>query len=400
MGRIGNLGVDFDINRPIRLLDDRLSSMERTFARVIKNGSIVAKHSDLQNLDYASSGHTGFASQAALTAHTTNTSNPHSTTLQQAVAANATATSIPTLLGGINFGTGVTDPTSTGWGNVGYFKSDVPDGTWNIQFLFRPSVVMGDGSNKGIFAVCDYLDRIAIQVVADASGGYGSYGSAVIFPAPVQLNNNVFFASAPTFASGLGTNLILGTGNGTSTGTVRSYGAAGVNYAFTWDDGSNPYLQLYGAGIAGNYKKCLHVWGGDYNTGHLMMGNTVGNKDGHLWVDNTDGTLCLRAAGVPSSTTDYGFAVGPADLRIKDAWNVTLGTTTGTKIGGATTQKLGFWNATPVVQPSTTGTTAGYSDSGATVVHSAGTFTGNSGATAYTIGDIVFNLKQCGILKS
>jgi hypothetical protein len=32
--------------------------------------------------------------------------------------------------------------------------------------------------------------------------------------------------------------------------------------------------------------------------------------------------------------------------------NIALGTTTGTKIGTATTQKLGFYNATPVVQPS------------------------------------------------
>lgn len=34
-----------------------------------------------------------------------------------------------------------------------------------------------------------------------------------------------------------------------------------------------------------------------------------------------------------------------------DATNLAVGTTTGTKIGTATTQKLGFWNVTPVVQP-------------------------------------------------
>ena len=34
-----------------------------------------------------------------------------------------------------------------------------------------------------------------------------------------------------------------------------------------------------------------------------------------------------------------------------DANDIALGTTTGTKIGTATTQKLGFYNATPVVQP-------------------------------------------------
>lgn len=36
---------------------------------------------------------------------------------------------------------------------------------------------------------------------------------------------------------------------------------------------------------------------------------------------------------------------------VADPSNLTLGTTTGTKIGTATTQKLGFWNSAPVVQP-------------------------------------------------
>lgn len=38
-------------------------------------------------------------------------------------------------------------------------------------------------------------------------------------------------------------------------------------------------------------------------------------------------------------------------LTILDGSNVALGTTTGTKIGTAVSQKLGFYNATPVVQP-------------------------------------------------
>jgi len=34
-----------------------------------------------------------------------------------------------------------------------------------------------------------------------------------------------------------------------------------------------------------------------------------------------------------------------------DGVNLVLGTTTGTKVGTATAQKLGFYNATPVIQP-------------------------------------------------
>lgn len=43
--------------------------------------------------------------------------------------------------------------------------------------------------------------------------------------------------------------------------------------------------------------------------------------------------------------------VNASGLTIADAHDVVLNTTTGTKIGTATTQKLGFWNVTPIVQP-------------------------------------------------
>lgn len=69
-------------------------------------------------------------------------------------------------------------------------------------------------------------------------------------------------------------------------------------------------------------------------------------------------------------------------------------------------EKLGTFGVAPVVQPKTTGTSAGF------VVAKAGnaaaeikedfeksTFTGNKGATAYTISDVVLALKQLGLLK-
>ena len=42
-----------------------------------------------------------------------------------------------------------------------------------------------------------------------------------------------------------------------------------------------------------------------------------------------------------------------------DAKNIVLNTTTGTKLGTGTTQKLGFWNSTPVIQQTLTGVKAG-----------------------------------------
>lgn len=93
-------------------------------------------------------------------------------------------------------------------------------------------------------------------------------------------------------------------------------------------------------------------------------------------------------------------ASGAGSLVFRDAGNIELGTTTGTKIGTATTQKLGLWNATPVVQPSSTGQTAGFTAGAGSAVDSAATFTGGTGSTAYTIGDVVKHLKAIGALAA
>ncbi len=60
--------------------------------------------------------------------------------------------------------------------------------------------------------------------------------------------------------------------------------------------------------------------------------------------------------GIVSITTqtfagDKTFSTG---ISFSDAANIAIGTTTGTKIGTATTQKIGFYNATPITQPANT----------------------------------------------
>lgn len=48
---------------------------------------------------------------------------------------------------------------------------------------------------------------------------------------------------------------------------------------------------------------------------------------------------------------NYTITHSSATLTIGEAMNLAFGTTTGTKIGTATTQKIGFFNATPIVKP-------------------------------------------------
>ena len=52
-----------------------------------------------------------------------------------------------------------------------------------------------------------------------------------------------------------------------------------------------------------------------------------------------------------SGNVGIGTSSPSSLLHLADAGHITVGTTTGTKIGTATTQKIGFYDATPVVQP-------------------------------------------------
>lgn len=69
--------------------------------------------------------------------------------------------------------------------------------------------------------------------------------------------------------------------------------------------------------------------------------------------------------------------------------------------GAASTQKIGFFNVTPIVQPSATGGATGYA-AGTTsgTFHEDDTYTGNVGTTKYTINGIVAALKNLGLIKS
>lgn len=60
------------------------------------------------------------------------------------------------------------------------------------------------------------------------------------------------------------------------------------------------------------------------------------------------GVVTLDANGASA-----GFTFSDS-ITLADAKDIILNTTTGTKIGTATTQKIGFWNATPIFQPANT----------------------------------------------
>lgn len=118
--------------------------------------------------------------------------------------------------------------------------------------------------------------------------------------------------------------------------------------------------------------------------------------------DLSGNDLIVKSISTGATPGQAGTAlpVAGATITMNDAANIVVNATTGTKIGTATTQKLGFYNATPVVQQATAGTTTGFTAATGTAVLSGSTFTGNTGSTAYTIGDVVKALKALGFMAA
>lgn len=140
-----------------------------------------------------------------------------------------------------------------------------------------------------------------------------------------------------------------------------------------------------GAGAAFNFTHTIRPNANDgaaLGTSALMWSDLFLASGAVVNFNNGDVTL--------THATDKLTLAG-GDLEIT-ARNIITDTTTGMKIGSATAQKLGLWNATPIVQPTTAGAAAIFVTNTSLIANDSGTFDG------YTIGQVVKALRNIGIL--
>lgn len=137
-------------------------------------------------------------------------------------------------------------------------------------------------------------------------------------------------------------------------------------------------------------------------TGNVGVGETSPGARLHVTTGAaaTKGLLVKGAASQSANLQEWQDSAAAlllsvdasGDLVFAEATNVILGTTTGTKIGTATTQKIGFFNKTPVVQPSaytpTNVTTDRSYDANATTIDE----------LADVVGTIIADLQSLGLV--
>jgi len=203
--------------------------------------------------------------------------------------------------------------------------------------------------------------RVLTDVYQDLNGNAVAVSTGATPNRVIALGNATVATISVTPKAG-GDIRLAGATKVNSTGTAGTVEKLRVNTPTTVDDLANTMLSASAATA-----KPLVIQGAAAQTANLQE-----------W-QNSAGTVLQSI--LASGNSSYGEGI-----------NMVLGTTTGTKIGTATTQKLGLWNATPVIQPTTAVTAATFAANTSGIVNDTATFDG------YTIGQIVKALRNIGAL--
>jgi hypothetical protein len=225
-----------------------------------------------------------------------------------------------------------------------------------------------------------------------------------------QVNRNVSNGAAVIISRGTAANQNLELQHDTFGGVVRS--AASNGYLYLESVSSDVYIAagtnfIFRQGVS---ERVRFVG----STGNVLIGTPTDVATSILTLNSTTkGFLPPRMTTAQRdliATPATGLTIFNTDnntinQRTSSAWvdlvsssnydglNIAFGTTNGTKIGTATNEKLSFWNATPIAQPTTAVTAATLVSGGGTNIKEDCTFDG------YTIGQVVKALRNAGLLS-
>ena len=168
---------------------------------------------------------------------------------------------------------------------------------------------------------------------------------------------------------------------------------ASNSFVFTTPSNTNQTLSTEISGVL--YNNYSRQWAtGNITTQREQYIKTVTyTAIGASVITNAFGKYIEAPTASTNVTITNNYALGLAgSLKINDTFNIVFDTTNGSKIATSPTQKLSFWNATPIVQPTTAVASATVvSGAGGTVKHD-DTFDG------YTVEKVVRALRNIGLL--
>lgn len=148
---------------------------------------------------------------------------------------------------------------------------------------------------------------------------------------------------------------------------------------------------LIGSIITGGVGIAIGAHSAGYTTSGMFIANT-GTLHSSQSAGLNIGTTSNTQLSFWTNNTKQWSITNAGVLTAEDGVDIAFKTTTGTKIGTGTGQKLGFWNATPIIQPTTAGAAATFVANTSGIADDTATFDG------YTIGQVVKALRNIGLL--
>lgn len=201
---------------------------------------------------------------------------------------------------------------------------------------------------------------------ANLTGPITSVGNATSIASQTGTGSTFAMSASPTFTGTVTAPAIVGSASSAGTLTLNSTSHATkgkINIGTSYYDEANQRLGLVKSTAGdrlggGSIDLNVTLNGGtEYNTARIIGGSPFNNNaDGWLtfWTRQSGtGTLTERITLDGQGNIGFGGVTAPGSLiHLAEGGNIQVGTTTGTKIGTATNQKLGHYGVTPVVQPS------------------------------------------------
>jgi hypothetical protein len=227
---------------------------------------------------------------------------------------------------------------------------------WSPRLHFHGS---GWGTTGGAAQDCDWIVEIQPQQGASAPlpqlwFSSSINGAAYVVQAKLTASGHVFTGSVTATASILSSGSITSAFNfnGSSNTSTLTFGAsadaifardAAASWRFGAAAANPPVAQTLSVQDASGTDIAGAAW-----TFRESRATGTGKGGGFRWFLGTTGTT-----GTTLQTASLALDLGVTTYKVMtfaDAIDIAFNTTTGTKIGTATTQKLSFYGATPIVQ--------------------------------------------------
>jgi hypothetical protein len=217
-------------------------------------------------------------------------------------------------------------------------------------------------SSDGVTPVNVYADPTTHRLKVDTSGGSGTVTSVSVVTANGFAGSVADPTTTPAINISTTINAPVLAGNGTAISAATTTGSTSTVVLQTFPTLITPLL---GTPTSGNLVNCtgytianvaglgtgvataLAVNVG--SAGAFVVFNGALGTPSSGTVTNLTGTASININGTVGANTPAAGSF--TSITMSDAGNIVVNATTGTKIGTATSQKLAFYNSTPIVQP-------------------------------------------------